>query len=268
MNVQRIKVDLIDPQLWNSRLKKWGNALIRDQAEFEELKESMNAERGLIEPIVVHVNGDRFTLGIGSRRLQAARELEWKEIDADVRTEPPSVEDNITENLRRQALTSYEEARACLALREEKKSLPQIATILGRSDSKIRNTMATVTNLAPPILQDWEQDHPASNVEFFRELATPKRYPTQDDQVKAWEARKAAYAKVEESGEGSTKTRERQTRPPKNDVPMAICPVCTHEAPRSVVSQYDVKLKPAALKAAKKVAKNMKAKTGKKGKKS
>ena len=221
MNVQEVKIDLIDPQPWNSRIPKWGAAWTKDQQDFEYLRASMDLTKGgrQIEPIVVHVQQEtgRYTLGIGSRRLAAARDLGWDTISADVRTDPPSDADNMIENMRRADLTSYEQARACFHFREQGKKVPEIAAIVGISESTIRNYVTTVKELAPPILQDWEQDLPAINVEFLRTLATKKHYPTHDDQLKAWEARKAAVAKVEETGEGTTKTRERQTRPAKDD---------------------------------------------------
>jgi len=221
MNVQQVKIDLIDPQSWNSRIPKWGAALAKDQQDFEYLKSSMDTTKGgrQIEPIVVHVQQEtgRYTLGIGSRRLQAARELEWETIAADVRTEPPSDEENMIENMRRADLTTYEQARACFHFREQGFSADKTAEVVGIAKSTMENYTTTVRNLAPPILQDWEQGVPAVNLEFLRSLAVKKHYPTHDDQLKAWEARKAAVAKVEETGEGTTKTRERNTRPAKEE---------------------------------------------------
>jgi ParB/RepB/Spo0J family partition protein len=221
MNVQQVKIDLIDPQPWNSRLPKWGAALAKDLQDFEYLKSSMDTTKGgrQIEPIVVHVQQEtgRYTLGIGSRRLKAAQELEWETIAADVRTEPPSDEDNMVENMRRADLSTYEQARACFHFREQGKSIAETAAIVGIAESTLRNYVIMVRDLAAPIVQDWEQELPAVNLEFLRTLATKKHYPTQDDQLKAWEARKAAVARVEETGEGSIKTRERQTRPPKEE---------------------------------------------------
>jgi ParB/RepB/Spo0J family partition protein len=220
MNVQQIRCDLIDDPPWDSRIKKWGAALQKDEEEFQALKDSMDPAKGgrQIEPIVVHVVQEtgRYIRGVGSRRLRATRALGLETIAADVRTEPPSVDENIIENMRRKALTPYEQARCCLQLRQEKRTSAEVARVMGFSESRVRNLSVTLKELAPPILQDWEQDHPAANIEFLRSLATKDRFPTHDDQVKAWEARKTAVAKAEETGE-STKTRERQTRPTKEE---------------------------------------------------
>jgi ParB/RepB/Spo0J family partition protein len=198
-----------------------------------------------IEPIVVHVQQDtgRYTLGIGSRRLMAARELEWETIAADVRTEPFSDEENLIENVRRADLTVYEQARACFHFREKKMTPAQIAAIVGVAESTVRNYMIMVRDLPKPILDDWEQDGPAVNVEFLRTIASKKNYPNPDDQIIAWEARKAAVAKVEETQEGTASTRPRHTRPGKDGLP---CPVCGRNTEKEIVAAFVVTKKPAA----------------------
>ncbi len=94
-----------------------------------------------------------------------------------------------------------------------------------------------IRDLAPPVLQDWEQNVPAVNFEALRTLAAKKNYPTQDEQVAAWEARKAAVAKVEETNEGTVETRKRVTRPGKDGVP---CPVCERNTAKDIVAAFVV----------------------------
>ena len=88
---------------------------VEKNGAFEELKRSM-AQVGLINPIEVAPEPEtgRYILVAGLRRLLAAEELGWKEIDASIkqRSDLERRLAEIDENLRREDLTSKERSLA------------------------------------------------------------------------------------------------------------------------------------------------------------
>ena len=99
------------------------------------LAESMQ-DYGLQQPISVRVEGDRFRLTSGMRRLAAARTLGWRAIAAFVRS--LSADDayvvDLVENLQREDLSPEEEADALSELlRTRGWTLQQVADALKRS---------------------------------------------------------------------------------------------------------------------------------------
>jgi len=82
-----------------------------NQETLMELAESMGTV-GQLQPIMVIQDGDAFRLVAGSRRLAAAKLLEWDKIQAQV-YEPGEIDEprvTIVENLQREDLSAVEEA--------------------------------------------------------------------------------------------------------------------------------------------------------------
>jgi len=99
------------------------------------LAESMQ-EYGLQQPISVRVNGDRFALTSGLRRLTATRMLQWATIPAFVRRvdEDQAYLLDLIENLQREDLSPEEEADALSELlRTRSWTLQQLADAIKRS---------------------------------------------------------------------------------------------------------------------------------------
>jgi ParB family transcriptional regulator, chromosome partitioning protein len=71
-------------------------------------------EKGLLEPIVVRPDGDRFEVVAGSRRLQACRQLKLRKIPCNVveLSDRDAFEVSLTENIQRRTLNPIEEAEA------------------------------------------------------------------------------------------------------------------------------------------------------------
>ena len=95
---------IIDPNPWQPRS-------IVDDGELAELASSLR-EHGLVQPIVVRAQGDRYQLIAGQRRLAAARRLGWEQVpvrvlDVDDRQ---MAEIAIVENLQRRDLDALEKA--------------------------------------------------------------------------------------------------------------------------------------------------------------
>jgi len=99
-----LTVASVDPNPWQPRS-------VLGDADLAELADSIRAH-GLVQPIVVRQQGDRYQLIAGQRRLAAARRLGWTSIPARIL----EVEDRqmaeiaIVENLQRRDLDALEKA--------------------------------------------------------------------------------------------------------------------------------------------------------------
>jgi|SRR5882672_1043737 len=199
MSEQMIPVaSILDPE-WNSRLYTDSKD---EQAETAALAESMKTQ-GQLQAIRVEQHRDLgvddrdYRLVIGSRRLRAAKLLGWTNISAFVAPntdEPTRVIQNITENVQRKDLSQFEQARACVKLRELGLKAEDVGGRLGFSKQKVSNLAVSYIALqkTPAILDAWRQEHPAATVDFLRELATVKGKTEEDTASKvsdAWDAR-------------------------------------------------------------------------------
>lgn len=82
-----------------------------DDAELQSLAESISAH-GLLQPIVVRRNGDRFQLIVGERRLRAASKMGWTDVPVEVveADDRQMAELAIIENMQRKDLNALEKA--------------------------------------------------------------------------------------------------------------------------------------------------------------
>lgn len=134
--VLSISLDLIDEPRVPMRTEVYEDSL-------DELARSMR-ESGLIEPLVVRPNGDRYELVVGLRRLYAARRLGWSTIDCVVRDLPE--EDALivqaAENVQREDVNPYDRALYFRALLTQLGcSQRALANRLGLSDTLINRTL-------------------------------------------------------------------------------------------------------------------------------
>lgn len=132
---QQIPLDQIDPNPDQPR------KVFRD-AELDELAKSLQSV-GMIEPVLVKVNGDRYTIIAGERRWRAAKKAGFKKIPVIVKqlSDSQALELALIENIQREDLTAIEEARAYEQLMQ---LTGDKATDLARKLGKDR---ATITNL-------------------------------------------------------------------------------------------------------------------------
>ncbi len=162
---------ILDPE-WNSRL--WTESA-EEKKETEDLAKSME-EAGQLQAIDVEETKEgNFLLIFGSRRLRAAKLLEWKEIRANVNPatdETTRVIRNVLENVKRKDLSSYEQARACFKLRELGMKGDEIGAKLGFSKQKVSNLAISYGQLPPNVLDEWRQNHPAATVDFLRKMVS------------------------------------------------------------------------------------------------
>jgi ParB family chromosome partitioning protein len=197
-NVQKVLIASIDPPAFNSRVKP-------DDANIAELATSFT-KQGQQSPIKVEpkesngmgVEGRRYELVFGSRRLAAAKSLGWTEIDAEISepTDAPTrVLLNAIENVQRKNLTTFELGRLFAEMRAQHFKGKEIASELGFSESHISNVATCFEGLPPEIKLRWSEEHPAADVSFMRTLVNYKddkgktKGRTPDEMIALWKER-------------------------------------------------------------------------------
>jgi ParB/RepB/Spo0J family partition protein len=213
---------LVDPEL-NSRKST-------DPKKIDKLAQSIKAQ-GQIHPCLLIRTaqlggkydgcGFPYTLVCGFRR-QAALDinaegagLKQDKQEADYRIAPvewqiqDAITANLTENLSREDLTTYELAMQCVELRDTfKMQAKDIAAKVRAHDCEqgdkkvlsephINNLMRCATSLHPDILKAWQDGHPKASLRTLIALAAEK---DTDAQLRAW--RGVETPEVGEEGEG------------------------------------------------------------------
>lgn len=100
---------------------------------------------GLLQPVVVRAEGDRYVLVAGERRLRAMKQLGRPEVAAVIRSSADgatNLTEALVENLQREDLSPLEEAAAYSELLEEYGlTHEEIAQQVGKSRSTVTNTL-------------------------------------------------------------------------------------------------------------------------------
>ena len=124
-----------------------------DEGALEELAGSI-ATRGVIQPVIVRRQGDRYQLVAGERRWRAAQKAQLHEIPALIR----DLDDRdvmalaLIENIQREDLNPIEEARAYARLAEyEDMTQAEIAGLVEKSRSHVAN-LQRLLSLPEPVL--------------------------------------------------------------------------------------------------------------------
>lgn len=97
---------------------------------------------GLLQPIAVATNGDRYSVVVGQRRYHAAQQLGWESIPAFVLDKPMDQQNSIvlslSENVQRRDLPARDRADACEYLWKELGTIAQVAEAVGVSVTTVR----------------------------------------------------------------------------------------------------------------------------------
>ncbi|HEX3509822.1 MAG TPA: ParB/RepB/Spo0J family partition protein [Solirubrobacteraceae bacterium] len=101
-----------------------------DSEHVKALADSI-ALRGLIVPLLVSPQGDRFKLIAGHHRFAACKSLGLSDVEITLREQEGTSADSAAENVVRKALNPLEEARAVGHMLEEGYTLDGAATVLG-----------------------------------------------------------------------------------------------------------------------------------------
>lgn len=118
-----------------------------DEDALKELAQSIRAV-GVLQPIIVAPNGDRFTIIAGERRYRASRLAEMDEIPAIVRDwdDQTRLEAALIENLQRDDLNPIEEAMGVRRLMDETGlTQEKAAERLGKSRPAVANLLRLLT---------------------------------------------------------------------------------------------------------------------------
>ncbi len=114
-----------------------------DQGDLSDLSESIKAY-GIIQPLIVTKNGDRYELIAGERRLRASKMAGLKKVPVVVREydDQKKLEVAIIENVQRANLNPIEKAMAYRQLMDEfNLTVEEVAKRVGKSRPQISNTM-------------------------------------------------------------------------------------------------------------------------------
>lgn len=134
--VENIDIDKIIPNRANPR-KKF------DQIALEELADSIKLY-GIIQPIVLVKDGDKYEIVAGERRYRAAKIAELKEVPAIIKDLDNKSKDMISmvENIQRKDLNPYEEALAYdNIMKDYKMTQSQLSEVVGKSRTYIANAV-------------------------------------------------------------------------------------------------------------------------------
>lgn len=153
----RIPLVLIDEDPDQPR-KHFDDAALRTLADSIAMPDT-----GLLQPITVRpVDGGRYVVCYGARRLRAVRMLGWADIPAIVRDDKAGIAGQVIENRQRQDNTDSELADAIATLTAQKRSNAEIATILALTDPQsVRYYRALAEVRLIPELAEWIDKAPA-----------------------------------------------------------------------------------------------------------
>lgn len=125
-----------------------------DEAGLQELAQSIRSV-GVIQPIIVKPEGERYTIIAGERRYRASRMAELQEIPAIIRDwdEQMRLEAALIENLQRDDLNPVEEAMGVRRLMDEAGLTQEaVSQRLGKSRPAVANLLRLLT-LPESVLQ-------------------------------------------------------------------------------------------------------------------
>lgn len=128
-----------------------------DDEALQELADSIK-EHGLLQPIIVSTQGDRYRIVAGERRFRAAMLNKMSTIRAIVKTydEKKTFELALIENIQRENLNAIEEAKALSELKTKYgMTLEQISKTTGKNKTTVSNSMRLL-KLPPEILSEVE----------------------------------------------------------------------------------------------------------------
>ncbi len=146
-SVTEVSIFDIDPKINQPRKSFNGEALA-------QLADSISAN-GVLQPILVRKNGDRYEIIAGERRFRASKMAGLNTVPVVIidATDFESAKFALIENLQREDLNPYEEAQAYHAMiKEYDLSQEEIALQLGKSRSAVANSLRLL-DLPEPIVK-------------------------------------------------------------------------------------------------------------------
>lgn len=129
-----------------------------DESRLNELAESLK-RHGMVQPIIVHQNGDRYTIVAGERRFRAARLAGFEKVPVIVKQfdDAQIQEIALVENLQRESLNPIEEAAAIRFLMQQHDlTQEEVSSRLSKSRPAIANSLRLLS--LPDSVQDLVKD--------------------------------------------------------------------------------------------------------------
>ena len=112
----------------------------KEYGDLSELRDSI-AKNGILQPLTVVPCEGGYKVVIGHRRLEAAKQAGLEEVPCEVKelTESEQLNMMMMENMMREALTTYEEAKGFQLMLDLGKSVEDVSNETGFSQTTIRN---------------------------------------------------------------------------------------------------------------------------------
>lgn len=235
---------LLDPDL-NSRKTM-------DENKINKLRDSIKVQGLINPPLLIRAaqlgkkyesDGHPYVLIAGFRRQTALDMLaedqgvKNDQQEADYRIAPVSWEiadalmANLTENLAREDLSTYELAMQCVELRDSyKMGAKEIAARVKAHDSEqgsrkvlseghINNLIRCAKELHPSILEAWKDQHPKASLRTLIQLAAEK---DQEAQLRQWQGVEEAGEDEGEEDEGEGNNKSEKEKPNRRPTSVAI----------------------------------------------
>ena len=182
-----------------------------DQEKLEELASSIK-EVGLVQPITVSKNKDRYLLVAGERRYRAHEILGRETIAAIVTAGEPDLV-ALIENVQREALDPLEEADAYQQLMERHGyTQAELGKVVGKKQNTISETLS-LSRLSPAVIERYRTSDTAPSKNVLVEIAKERDTDRQA----------ALLNEVLDSKLGVRAVRERRKSPtPQPDVPDSV----------------------------------------------
>ena len=152
ISVNEVDIDLIDPNPEQPRTRFVESAL-------DELAASIKSN-GIVQPIVVRRNGDRFQIVAGERRWRAAQKAGLRRVPVTLKeiSDEKLLEVALIENIQRQELNVVEEARAYRKLLDNIGfTQEELSERVGKDRSMI-STALRLLKLPEPVLEFIENE--------------------------------------------------------------------------------------------------------------
>ena len=178
-----------------------------DEERLNELAESLK-RHGMVQPIIVHQNGERYTIVAGERRFRAARLAGFKTVPVIVKQfdDAEIQEIALVENLQRESLNPIEEAAAIRFLMQQHDlTQEEVSSRLSKSRPAIANSLRLLS--LPDSVQDMVKEGKLS-AGHGRALAAINGWSVREIERKATKFTNPELDRVERE---SKKKRVRQT---------------------------------------------------------
>lgn len=132
----------------------------RPDEHIEELKQSLSNE-GQLNPVIVRPENDHYVVVSGHSRLRAVRELNWEEIEAEVRELSDEEADklSLTSNMFRKEMSNLEQGKVLNKLMNEHDwSKTEVAKKVGKSTSWVNRRVKVALDVNDEVAKALEND--------------------------------------------------------------------------------------------------------------